>query len=97
MRNGLALTGRVITAAAIIMIAVFSSFMLGDDRTIKLFGLGLATAVLVDAFLIRLVLVPALMFVAGRVGPIGGCPAAWLGDFRRLSIEGPIRQQRNSR
>ena len=87
VRNGLALTGRVIMAAAIIMIAVFSSFMLGDDRTIKLFGLGLATAVLVDAFLIRLVLVPALMFVAGRAS--WWMPAGLARRLPRLSIEGP--------
>src|SRR4051812_17025756 len=47
-RHGLALTGKVITAAAIIMISVFAAFMLGDDRVIKLFGLGLASAVLFD-------------------------------------------------
>jgi len=47
--RGLALTGRVITAAAAIMVTVFASFMLGDERIIKLFGLGLASAVLIDA------------------------------------------------
>jgi diguanylate cyclase (GGDEF)-like protein len=48
------------------MISVFASFMLGDDRTIKLFGLGLAIAVLFDAFIIRLILVPSLMFIFGK-------------------------------
>jgi RND superfamily putative drug exporter len=65
MRNGLATTGRVITAAAAIMIVVFSSFALGPDRIIKEFGLGLAMAVLLDAVVIRCLLVPAIMELAG--------------------------------
>jgi len=69
MRHGLASTGRVITAAAAIMVCVFGSFILGDSLTIKLFGVGLATAVFLDAFLIRMVLVPALMALMG--------PRAW--------------------
>ncbi len=63
--RGLALTGRVITAAAAIMVTVFASFMLGEDRIIKLFGLGLAAAVLIDAVLIRTVLVPSIMQLFG--------------------------------
>jgi RND superfamily putative drug exporter len=63
--RGLALTGRVITAAAAIMVTVFASFMLGEDRIIKLFGLGLAAAVLIDAVIIRSVLVPAVMQLFG--------------------------------
>jgi RND superfamily putative drug exporter len=66
MRNGLATTGRVITAAAAIMIVVFASFALGPDRVIKEFGLGLAMAVLIDAVVIRCLLVPAIMELAGR-------------------------------
>src|SRR3954452_17696856 len=64
--RGLALTGRVITAAAAIMVTVFASFMLGDERIIKLFGLGLSSAVLIDAIVIRSVLVPAIMQLLGR-------------------------------
>jgi putative drug exporter of the RND superfamily len=64
--RGLALTGRVITAAAAIMVTVFASFMIGDDRIIKLFGLGLAAAVFIDAVIIRSVLVPALMQLFGE-------------------------------
>jgi putative drug exporter of the RND superfamily len=64
--RGLALTGRVITAAAAIMVTVFASFMLGDERVIKLFGLGLASAVFIDAVIIRSVLVPAVMQLLGR-------------------------------
>jgi len=67
--RGLALTGRVITAAAAIMVSVFASFMLGEDRIIKLFGVGLASAVLIDAVVIRTILVPAIMQLFG--------PRAW--------------------
>jgi RND superfamily putative drug exporter len=63
--SGLAATARVITAAAAIMVSVFGSFALGPDRAIKLFGLGLAAAVLIDATLVRLVLVPAAMELLG--------------------------------
>jgi putative drug exporter of the RND superfamily len=64
--RGLALTGRVITAAAAIMVFVFASFLLGDERVVKLFGLGLASAVLVDAVIIRSILVPAIMQIFGE-------------------------------
>ncbi|HXY72956.1 MAG TPA: MMPL family transporter, partial [Actinomycetota bacterium] len=64
--NGVALTGRVITAAAAIMIAVFFSFVVGFDmRQIKEIGFGLAVAVLVDATVVRMVLVPATMELLG--------------------------------
>jgi RND superfamily putative drug exporter len=63
--DGLASTARVITAAALIMVAVFSAFVLGDDRALKLFGLGLAVAVLIDATVVRMVLVPATMELLG--------------------------------
>ncbi|HEU4598952.1 MAG TPA: MMPL family transporter, partial [Solirubrobacterales bacterium] len=66
VHRGLALTGRVITAAAAIMVTVFASFMIGDDRIIKLFGLGLASAVFIDAVIIRSVLVPAIMQLLGK-------------------------------
>ncbi|MGH9185416.1 MAG: MMPL family transporter [Acidimicrobiales bacterium] len=63
--NGLAATARVITAAAAIMFCVFGSFVLGVDRSLKLFGLGLAVAVLFDATIVRMVLVPATMELLG--------------------------------
>jgi RND superfamily putative drug exporter len=66
VRNGLAATGKTITAAALIMILVFGSFVLGGQRVIKEFGLGLAGGIFVDAFLIRMAVVPALMFLFGR-------------------------------
>ena len=63
---GQAETGRVITAAALIMILVFASFALGDDFTIKQFGIGLAGAIIIDAFIVRTVIVPAVMHLFGR-------------------------------
>jgi len=63
--DGLAATARVITAAALIMFCVFAAFALGDDRQLKLFGLGLAIAVLIDATIVRMILVPATMELLG--------------------------------
>ncbi len=63
--DGLAATARVITAAALIMVCVFLSFVIGDDRNLKLFGLGLAIAVAVDATIVRMLLVPATMELLG--------------------------------
>jgi putative drug exporter of the RND superfamily len=63
--HGLATTARVISAAAAIMVAVFSSFVLLPELEIKVFGLGLAVAVFVDATIVRLLLVPATMEVLG--------------------------------
>jgi putative drug exporter of the RND superfamily len=65
--DGLASTGRVITAAAAIMVCVFGSFVINDPlRVLDIFGLGLAVAVLVDATLVRMILVPSVMQVLGR-------------------------------
>jgi RND superfamily putative drug exporter len=63
--HGLAATGRTITAAAAIMVLVFGAFVLGGERIIKLFGVGLAGAVLLDAAIVRSVLVPAVMLMLG--------------------------------
>jgi RND superfamily putative drug exporter len=63
--DGLATTARVITAAASIMFCVFAAFVLGDQRALKLIGVGLATAVLLDATVVRLMLVPATMELLG--------------------------------
>jgi putative drug exporter of the RND superfamily len=65
VRTGQAATGRVITAAATIMILVFSSFLLAGQRVIAEFGIGLASAVFLDAFILRTVLVPAAMHILG--------------------------------
>ncbi|MDB4818160.1 MMPL family transporter [Acidimicrobiales bacterium] len=64
--TGLAGTARVITSAALIMICVFGGFVLSDDPTLKMFGLGLGTAILVDATVVRCVLVPASMKLMGN-------------------------------
>jgi len=66
MAEGLAGTGRVITLAAAIMVAVFGGFVLGDFVLIKILGFALGVAVLLDATLIRLALGPALICLAGR-------------------------------
>jgi putative drug exporter of the RND superfamily len=63
--DGIAFTGRVITTAAAIMVCVFLSFMLGNQRTIKEFGFGLAFAVLLDAVVVRCVMLPAVLELLG--------------------------------
>jgi RND superfamily putative drug exporter len=64
--DGVGSTGRVVTAAATIMVCVFISFVLGDDRIVKMFGLGLATAVFLDAFIVRSLLLPAVLTLLGE-------------------------------
>jgi RND superfamily putative drug exporter len=64
--HGLAATGRTITAAAAIMVLVFAAFAFGDNRIIKLFGIGLASAVLLDAVVVRSLIMPGLMIVIGK-------------------------------
>jgi RND superfamily putative drug exporter len=66
VRNGLAATGKTITAAALIMILVFGSFIFGGQRVIKEFGLGLAGGILIDAVVIRMAIVPSLMLLIGK-------------------------------
>jgi RND superfamily putative drug exporter len=85
--DGLAATARVITAAAAIMIAVFMSFVLGDLRVLKLLGLGLATAIFIDATIVRMVLVPATMELLGKAN---WWLPKWLDRILpRISIEAP--------
>jgi RND superfamily putative drug exporter len=64
--DGIAFTGRVISAAAAIMICVFLSFLLGDERSVKEFGFGLAAAVFLDALVVRCVLLPAVLEILGH-------------------------------
>ena len=86
VRTGQAGTGRMITAAALIMICVFMAFVFGGQRTIAEFGVGLAAAVTIDAFVLRTVLVPALMHVFGKAN---WWLPAWLDRILpRFSIEG---------
>jgi len=66
VRRGLADTGQVITSAAAIMVVIFASFVLTDSAIAKMFGVGLATAVLVDATVVRCLLVPSLMVLAAK-------------------------------
>jgi RND superfamily putative drug exporter len=66
VREGLVRTGRVISAAAAVMIVVFASFAAGDDRVLKLFGVSMATAVFLDALVIRTILLPAVLQLTGR-------------------------------
>jgi RND superfamily putative drug exporter len=84
--HGLAATGRTITAAAAIMILVFGAFILGGERIIDLFGVGLASAVLIDALVVRSVLVPALMLI---IGDANWWLPSWLDRFLpHLRVEG---------
>ncbi|MFE9844824.1 MMPL family transporter [Streptomyces goshikiensis] len=64
--TGLARTGGIITSAALIMVCVFLSYLLSDDPVVKMFGIGLATAVALDATLVRGLLVPAAMILLGK-------------------------------
>jgi putative drug exporter of the RND superfamily len=93
--EGLALTGRVITAAATIMICVFLSFVTGDDRGIKLFGLSLATAVFLDAFVVRSLLLPAVLYILDRHA---WALPAWLARrLPNLAIERPSAPEHRRR
>jgi RND superfamily putative drug exporter len=85
--DGLAATARVITAAAAIMVAVFGAFILEDNRIPQLFGVGLAVAVLLDATLVRRLLVPATMEL---LGDKNWWLPTWLDRILpRISVEGP--------
>jgi RND superfamily putative drug exporter len=64
--RGLAATGRVITSAALIMVSVFLGFVANPAPAVKMFGLGLATAIALDATIVRILVVPASMALLGR-------------------------------
>ena len=84
--SGLVTSGRVITAAATIMVFVFGSFVLNGDPTVKQFGIGLAVAVILDATVVRCLLVPARM---ASLGKANWYLPRWLGRILpRVSIEG---------
>jgi RND superfamily putative drug exporter len=86
--RGLASTARVISAAAAIMVSVFLSFTLSGDVVVKMMGLGLAVAVLLDATVIRLVLVPATMSLLGELN-------WWLPKFRKPTYRSPYPPHRS--
>jgi RND superfamily putative drug exporter len=83
--EGVATTGRVITAAATIMVCVFLAFVTGPEREVKLFGLSLASAVFLDAFVIRSLLLPATLELLGRW--TWKFPGRLAGRLPRLAIE----------
>ncbi|MFD6194112.1 MMPL family transporter [Streptomyces sp. NPDC060275] len=87
VRVGLAETGRVINSAAVIMISVFLAFVLSGDRVIAMFGIALAAAVALDAFVLRTLLVPALMHLLGRAN--WWLPRRLDALLPRISIEPP--------
>ena len=66
MTEGVARTARVITAAAAIMVAVFGAFVISDEIFLKLIGVGLASAIVIDATVVRMILVPAVMQLLGN-------------------------------
>jgi RND superfamily putative drug exporter len=68
VENSLAITGRVIISAALVMFSVFAAFVTNPSPTVKMIGLGLAFGVLVDAIVVRLMLVPSIMRLLGRAG-----------------------------
>jgi putative drug exporter of the RND superfamily len=84
--HGLAATGRTITAAATIMVLVFGAFVLGGQFLIDLFGIGLASSILLDALVVRSVLVPALMLMLGDAN--WKLPRALARRLPHLKIEG---------
>ena len=106
VRNGLAATGKTITAAALIMILVFGSFILGGQVVIKEFGIGLAGGILVDAVFIRMAVVPSIMMLLGqgqlvvpeaaRPDPAHGSPWRPMTSAARVEAAAPSRPQTRS-
>jgi putative drug exporter of the RND superfamily len=88
--RGLAATGRTITAAAVIMVLVFGSFILGGQVIIEMFGLGLAAAVLMDALIVRSILVPAVMLLLGKAN--WALPKVLDRLLPRLNVEGDVAE-----
>ncbi|MFD5800758.1 MMPL family transporter [Streptomyces sp. NPDC127020] len=89
VREGLAATGKVITAAAAIMMFVFGAFVLSSDRMLQQFGLGLAVAILIDAVVIRCLIVPAVMQMLGKRA--WWLPAPLARRLPKVSVERPGR------
>ncbi|GAA2925925.1 hypothetical protein GCM10010446_07820 [Streptomyces enissocaesilis] len=92
MREGLAATGKVITAAAAIMIVVFAAFVFSPDRMLQQFGLGLAVTVLLDAVVIRCLIVAAVTRLLGRRA--WWLPARLRGALPRVRLGAPLTRHR---
>ncbi len=88
--DGLGSTGRVVTAAATIMVCVFVSFLLGDQRVVKLFGLSLASAVFMDAFVVRSLLLPSVLALLG--GRTWALPRLLERRLPHIAIDAPAPQ-----
>ena len=86
--TGLEHTGRIVTAAAVLIAVVFAAFSTGQVSFMKMFGIGMTLAVLVDAFLIRATLVPAFMRLAGRANWWAPAPLRWVHDRIGLTEHG---------
>ncbi len=89
--RGLAATGKTITAAAAIMVLVFAAFVLGGQRIIEVFGVGLASAVLLDAVIVRSALVPGMMLLLGRAN--WHLPGFMERALPQLRVEGQLRPE----
>ena len=83
--TGVASSARVITAAALIMISVFAAFVLGDDSSIKMMGVALASAVFIDATVVRMIIVPSVMTLFDKAG---WWLPNWLNWLPDLDVEG---------
>jgi RND superfamily putative drug exporter len=88
--TGLEHTGRIVTAAAVLIAVVFAAFATGQVSFMKMFGIGMTLAVLVDAFLIRATLVPAFMRLAGKANWWAPPPLRWLHDRIGLTEHGVL-------
>jgi RND superfamily putative drug exporter len=86
--RGLASTGSTITAAATIMVLVFASFILGGQVIIEMFGLGLAAAVLLDALIVRSIIVPGVMLMLGKAN--WWLPRSLDRALPHLNVEGDV-------
>ena len=88
VHHGMSTTERLITAAATIMICVFASFALGDNRDVKLFGISMASAVFLDAFVVRSLLLPSVLQL---LGPRTWWMPEWLSRRApRISIDADV-------
>ncbi len=95
IREGLGHTGRVITAAAAVMVAVFGSFAISGNRTLELFGVMMASAVFLDAVVIRMIMLPAVLQLLGR--RTWKFPRGLDRRLPRLAIEPPPMRNRHPR